>query len=64
MHCIINSLWRKLGIAVMSPIYGTQIAQPIDRGEEVTMIVTAGLGILVVFCLLLSMLEKPPAVGR
>jgi len=28
------------------------------------MIVTAGLGLLVIVCLLLSVLEKPPAVGR
>ena len=28
------------------------------------MVVAAGLAVLVVFCLLLSMLQTPPAVGR
>jgi hypothetical protein len=34
------------------------------RGERTSMMVAGGLGILVVLCLLLSMVEKPPAVGR
>lgn len=43
---------------------GTLIAWWKTRGEVVQMIVAAGLAVLVVFCLLLSMLEKPPAIGR
>ena len=32
--------------------------------ERYLMIVAAGLGVLVVFCLLLSMVQTPPAIGR
>lgn len=44
--------------------YGPARARREAGSEDFTMIVTAFLGILVVFCLLLSMLEKPPAIGR
>ena len=36
-----------------------------DMSEEGRhMMVAAGLAVLVVFCLLLSMVQKPPAIGR
>jgi hypothetical protein len=33
-------------------------------GEENKMIVATGLAVLVIFCLLLSMVQTPPPVGR
>jgi hypothetical protein len=41
-----------------------RIAFPICRNEGILMMVATGLAILVVFCLLLSMVETPPDVGR
>jgi hypothetical protein len=32
--------------------------------EEPIMLVAVGLGVLVVFCLLLSMVQTPPEIGR
>jgi hypothetical protein len=32
--------------------------------RELFMTVAGGLGVLVVVCLLLSMIQKPPAIGR
>jgi hypothetical protein len=37
---------------------------PICRNEVISMIVAAGLAVLVVLCLLLSMVQTPPAIGR
>jgi hypothetical protein len=34
------------------------------RNEGIIMMVATGLALLVVFCLLLSMIETPPDVGR
>jgi hypothetical protein len=34
------------------------------QSEVETMMVAAGLGVLVVICLLLSMMETPPHIGR
>jgi hypothetical protein len=44
--------------------YGLSIATRMCRGKEPVMLVAAGLGVLVVFCLLLSMVQTPPAIGR
>jgi hypothetical protein len=41
-----------------------RIALAVDRNEGTIMMVATGLAILVVFCLLLSMMETPPDVGR
>lgn len=41
-----------------------RIALPIRRNEGIIMMVATGLALLVVFCLLLSMMETPPDVGR
>jgi hypothetical protein len=44
--------------------YGPWIALPICEVREPFMLVAGGLGVLVVVCLLLSILQKPPAIGR
>jgi hypothetical protein len=44
--------------------YGHRIAYIECSEEDQIMLVVGGLGILVVFCLFLSMLQTPPAIGR
>jgi hypothetical protein len=43
---------------------GLRIAHRVCRGKELIMLVAVGLGVLVVFCLVLSMVQTPPAIGR
>ena len=43
---------------------GPLIAHNRCRGYDTVMIVAAGLAFLVVICLLLSMVQSPPAIGR
>jgi hypothetical protein len=56
-------------IAVKHSIFGNKVCGPriaprISEVRELLMVVAGALGVLVVFCLLLSIAQKPPAVGR
>src|SRR5579872_2136965 len=54
--------WRS---AVSSPvIFGNRSALLSAEVENRTMLIAAGLAILVVICLLLSMVQTPPEIGR
>jgi hypothetical protein len=63
----LNREWVDCGLVPRPTLLlkrGTPIAYKPSEVRELLMMVAGGLGILVVLCLLLSMVEKPPAVGR
>jgi len=51
-------------VKIISTASGMKIAPRSSKSGEHDMLVAGGLGVLVVICLLLSMVQTPPDVGR
>ena len=51
-------------VKIISTASGMKIAVRSSKSGEHDMLVAGGLGVLVVICLLLSMVQTPPDVGR